>query len=330
MRRARRAQAGDRRVRHGPQGLGKSQTSRWVVSMLAEQGLRWHRRAPSMPTATRAQRRAALRELDEHAARGCSLEEMEEYEQARRARRRRLRRVDYEAILRRAEAEADVLLWDGGNNDTPFFAPDLWITVADPHRPGHERSYFPGHVNFERAGVLVVNKVDTAEPEGIATVEDNARRVNPHARLVRADSPVSVRDPGAIRGKRVLAVEDGPTLTHGNMRYGAASVAARRYGAAELVDPRPWLVGELKDTFRAYPDIGPLLPAMGYGEQQVRDLEATIGAVKCDLVLIGTPVDLARIVRLTQSSQRVTYRLDPEGDELRKAVLAAVSAKSAG
>jgi predicted GTPase len=312
-------------------GSGKSQTSRWVVSLLAEQGLRCIVVRHPMPygdlVAQRVQRFATL---DDMRRAHCTLEEMEEYEQHIENGAVVYAGVDYEALLRQAEAEADVLLWDGGNNDTPFFRPDLWITIADPHRPGHERSYFPGHVNFERAGVIVVNKVDTAEPEGIATVENNARRFNPHARLVRADSPVSVHDPGAIRGKRVLAVEDGPTLTHGNMRYGAASVAARRYGATELIDPRPWLVGELKDTFREYPDIGSLLPAMGYGAQQMRDLEATIDAVPCDLVLVGTPVDLARIVRIAKPCQRVTYRLDPEGGELRRAVLAAVSAPGAG
>ena len=312
-------------------GSGKSQTSRWIVSLLAEQGLRCIVVRHPMPygdlVAQRVQRFASL---DDMRRASCTLEEMEEYEQHIDNGAVVYAGVDYEAILRQAEAEADVLLWDGGNNDTPFFKPDLWITIADPHRPGHERTYFPGHVNFERAGVILVNKVDTAEPEGIATIEDNAKRVNPRARLVRAASPVGVRDPGAIRGKRVLAVEDGPTLTHGNMRYGAATVAARRYGAAQLVDPRPWLVGELKETFRKYPDIGPLLPAMGYGEQQMRDLEATIAAVDCDLILIGTPVDLARVVRLTKPSQRVTYRLEPEGDELRRAVLAAVSAQGAG
>jgi predicted GTPase len=309
-------------------GSGKSQTTRWIVSLLAQQGLRPIVVRHPMPygnlVAQRVQRFASL---DDMRLAHCTLEEMEEYEQHIDNGAVVFAGVDYEAILRRAEQEADVLLWDGGNNDTPFFKPDLWIAVADPHRPGHERSYFPGHVNFERAHLILVNKVDTADPEGIATVEDNARRFNPRARLVRADSPVTVRDPGAIRGKRVLAIEDGPTLTHGDMRYGAASVAARRYGAAELVDPRPWLVGELADTFRDYPDIGPLLPAMGYGEQQVRDLEATIAAVECDLVLVGTPVDLARIVKITQPSQRVTYRLDPEGDELRQAVLAAVGAR---
>ena len=312
-------------------GAGKSQTSRWIVSLLAEQGLRPIVVRHPMPygdlLAQRVQRFATLDDLRRA---HCTLEEMEEYEQHIENGAMVYAGVDYEAILRRAEQEADVLLWDGGNNDTPFFRPDLWITVADPHRPGHERSYFPGHVNFERAGVIVVNKVDTADPEAIASVEDNARRVNPHALLVRSASPVTVREPGAIRGKRVLAVEDGPTLTHGDMRYGAATVAARRYGATELVDPRPWLVGELAQTFRDYPGIGPLLPAMGYGEQQMRDLEATIAAVECDLVLVGTPVDLARIVRIEKPCQRVTYRLEPDGDELRDAVLAALGTKRVG
>jgi len=236
--------------------------------------------------------------------------------------------VDYQAILDEAEKEADVILWDGGNNDTPFYKPDLWITVADPHRAGHELLYYPGTTNFERADLILVNKVETAPDEGIATVERNARELNPGATLVRAASPVTVPDPSVIAGKRVLCVEDGPTLTHGEMRYGAASVAARKWGAAQVVDPRPWLVGELKETFRKYPGIGSILPAMGYGEQQVADLEATIAAVDCDLVLVGTPIDLGRILTIDRPSQRVTYALEPEGDALAKAVQAAVAAKS--
>ena len=197
----------------------------------------------------------------------CTIEEMEEYEPHIRNGAVVYAGVDYEAILREAEKEADVILWDGGNNDTPFYAPDLWITVADPHRPGHELSYFPGTVNFERADVILINKVDTATAEGIAEVEANAGRLNPDAQmLVRAKSPVHVDDPTAIRGKRVLVVEDGPTLTHGEMKYGAGTVAAEKWGAAEIVDPRSAAVGEIAETFRKYPDIGKVLPAMGYGE----------------------------------------------------------------
>jgi predicted GTPase len=233
--------------------------------------------------------------------------------------------VDYQAILDAAEKEADVILWDGGNNDTPFYKPDLWITVADPHRPGHELGYFPGRVNFEECHLILINKVDTAPAAGVAAIEKNARELNPKARIVHADSPVAVRDPQAIRGKRVLAVEDGPTLTHGEMIFGAATVAAKKWGAAALIDPRPYLVGELAETFKKYPKIGALLPAMGYGTQQVKDLEATLAKVDCDLVLIGTPIDLARIVKIKQPAQRVTYDLAEKERTFEESVLAAVA-----
>ena len=311
-------------------GCGKSQTSRWIVSLLREQGLRTIVIRHPMPygdlVKQRVQRFASVEDMRQHE---CTIEEMEEYEHHIESGAVVYAGVDYEAILRTAEKEADVILWDGGNNDTPFYKPDLWITVADPHRPGHELSYFPGRTNFERAHLILVNKVDTAGDEGVATVERNARQHNPRAKVVRGSSPVTVRDPQAIRGKRVLAVEDGPTLTHGEMRYGAASVAARKWSAAQVVDPRPWLVGELKDTFRKYPGIGALLPAMGYGERQMRDLEATIAAVDCDLVLVGTPIDLGRIIRIDKPWLRVTYGLEPQGDELRLAVQAALAAKGA-
>jgi len=230
--------------------------------------------------------------------------------------------ADYAAILAAAEQEADVVIWDGGNNDTPFFRPDLWITVADPHRPGHELSYFPGLVNFERADLIILNKVDTATADGIATVEENARRHNPRAVLVRAASPPRAADPAAVRGRRVLVIEDGPTLTHGGMKYGAGVIAARACGASELVDPRPWAVGEIRDTFDRYPEIGTLLPAMGYGEHQIHDLEATVNAVDCDLVLVATPIDLGRVISIARPSMRVTYELEEEGDELRRRVQA--------
>jgi predicted GTPase len=232
--------------------------------------------------------------------------------------------VDYGAILAEAEQEADVILWDGGNNDTPFYKPDLWITVADPHRPGHELNYFPGTENFTRADLILINKVDTAEEAGTLEIEANASRLNPEATLVRAASPVSVADPSAIAGKRVLVVEDGPTMTHGEMKFGAGTVAARKWGAAECVDPRPWAVGEIAQTYEKYPDIGDLLPAMGYGEGQMRDLEQTIAAADCDLVLVGTPIDLARIIEIDKPHMRVGYDLDEQGSALIEAVAAAI------
>jgi predicted GTPase len=304
-------------------GCGKSQTSRRVVALLREQGLATIVIRHPMPYGDLArqavQRFATIADLAKHE---CTIEEMEEYEPHLAAGAIVYAGVDYQAILDQAEQEADVILWDGGNNDTPFYRPDLWITVADPHRPGHELDYFPGRVNFERCHLILINKVDTASPAGVATIERNARALNPHALVVHADSPVSVRDPAAIRGKRVLAVEDGPTLTHGEMTIGAATVAARKWGAATLVNPRPYLVGELKETFAHYPKIGALLPAMGYGAQQVHDLEATIAKVDCDLVLIGTPIDLARIVEITRPWQRVTYELAEKEPAFRERVLA--------
>jgi predicted GTPase len=221
--------------------------------------------------------------------------------------------VDYGAILREAEREADVVLWDGGNNDLPFYVPDLEIVVADPHRPGHERTYHPGEANLRRAHVVVINKIDTASPEGVDAVRASVRELNPGALVIDAASPLDVPDAGAIRGKRVLAVEDGPTLTHGEMKYGAGVLAAHKFGAAEVLDPRPWAVGSIAETFAKYPGIGPLLPAMGYGDQQVRDLEATIARTPADLVLIATPIDLRRILRIAQPALRVGYELQEIG-----------------
>ncbi|MCB9915509.1 MAG: GTPase [Planctomycetes bacterium] len=305
-------------------GCGKSQTARKIVSMLREEGLRTIAIRHPMPYGDLAkqavQRFATLDDLVKHE---CTIEEMEEYEPHIANGAVVYAGVDYAAILAEAEQEADVILWDGGNNDTPFYRPDLWITVADPHRPGHELCYFPGQVNFARADLILINKVDTAPPAGIAAVEANAAKVNPGAVVVRAKSPVSVPDPARIRGKRVLCVEDGPTLTHGEMKYGAGTVAAEQWGAAEIVDPRPFAVGELAETFRKYPAVGKVLPAMGYGPQQMADLAETIAAVDCDLVLVGTPIDLARVIEIDKPQMRVTYDLDEEGDALRAAVHAA-------
>ncbi len=310
-------------------GCGKSQTSRRVVSLLRSAGYRTVAVRHPMPYGDLAkqavQRFATLDDLDRYQ---CTIEEREEYEPHIVNGAIVYAGVDYEAILREVEQEADVIVWDGGNNDTPFYKPDLWITIADPHRPGHELRYVPGNVNFERADIILINKIDTATAEGIAEIEANAAKVNADARIIHAESPVSVPDPGSIRGKRVLAVEDGPTVTHGEMKFGASVVAARKWGAAEIVDPRPWVTGEIAQTFEVYSDIGPVLPAMGYREQQIADLETTINAVDCDLVLIGTPIDLGRLIKINKESQRVTYELREQGEELRKCVLATVSSNA--
>ncbi|MDP6521036.1 MAG: GTPase [Planctomycetota bacterium] len=306
-------------------GCGKSQTSRKVVSLLRERGLNTIAIRHPMPygdLAKQAVQRFAT--LEDMVAHDCTIEEMEEYEPHITNGAVVYAGVDYGAILAEAEQEADVILWDGGNNDTPFYKPDLWITVADPHRPGHELNYFPGTENFTRADLILINKVDTAEEAGTLEIEANASRLNPEATLVRAASPVSVADPSAIAGKRVLVVEDGPTMTHGEMKFGAGTVAARKWGAAECVDPRPWAVGEIAQTYEKYPDIGDLLPAMGYGEGQMRDLEQTIAAADCDLVLVGTPIDLARIIEIDKPHMRVGYDLDEQGSALIEAVAAAI------
>jgi predicted GTPase len=229
--------------------------------------------------------------------------------------------VDYGAILAQAEKEADIILWDGGNNDTSFYRSDLLIVVVDPHRPGHEMKYYPGETNLRKADVIVINKMETATPEGIEKVRENIRKVNNKAVVIEAASPLFVEKPDVIRGKRVLVVEDGPTLTHGEMKYGAGIVAAQKYGASEIVDPRPWVVGTIAETFKKYPGIGPLLPAMGYGKQQVRDLQLTIEAVKCDAVIIGTPIDLARVVEISKPSVRVQYKLQEIGEPTLEDIL---------
>jgi predicted GTPase len=243
----------------------------------------------------------------------CTIEEMEEYEPHIEKGIIVFAGVDYEAILREAEKVADIILWDGGNNDFPFYKSDLEIVVVDPHRPGHELSYYPGEVNFKRADVIVINKIDTADLEDVLTVRDNIRNFNPEAVVVDAASPVFVEDGERIRGKKVLVIEDGPTLTHGEMQYGAGVMAAFKYGAAELVDPRPYAVRSIADTFVKYPEIGTLLPAMGYGEEQMKDLEETIHKVEADLVVIATPIDLGRIVQFKKPTVRVTYELDEIG-----------------
>jgi predicted GTPase len=312
-------------------GCGKSQTSRRVAEILRGRGLKVVAIRHPMPYGDLrkqgVQRFGELIDLDKHE---CTIEEREEYEPHIMAGNIIYAGVDYEAILREAEKEADVILWDGGNNDFSFYAADLTITVVDPHRPGHELAYYPGTVNLHLADAVVINKMETASPEGIAEVRRNVQVHNPSAIIVEAASPVSVSDPSLVRGKRVLVVEDGPTLTHGGMRYGAGTVAARKHGAAEILDPRPWLVGELKTTFDKYPEIGALLPAMGYGSRQIADLEATIRNADCDAVLIGTPIDLGRLIRIDQPTVRVGYELCEIGRPNLTDVIDAFFARRAG
>lgn len=291
-------------------GSGKSQTSRRVCQFLRSQGKRVVAIRHPMPygdlVKQKVQRYASIDDLRAHE---CTVEEMEEYEPHIVEGTIIYAGVDYEAILRQAEKEADVIVWDGGNNDTSFYKPDLTITVVDPHRPGHERSYYPGATNVRLADVIVVNKVDSATREGIDAVITSCREMNDHAVIVQAASPIAVDDPSVIKGKKVLVIEDGPTLTHGEMQYGAGTIAAKMFGATELVDPRPYAVRTIAGTFKKYPKIGILLPAMGYGAAQMKDLEATIRQVPCDAVVIGTPIDLRRVITIEKPSTRVTYSL---------------------
>jgi len=299
-------------------GCGKSQTSRRVIELLMERGLKVVAIRHPMPygdlEAQKVQRFAKVEDLEAHK---CTIEEMEEYEPHVVRGNVIYAGVDYEAIVREAEKDpsgCDVILWDGGNNDFSFYKPDLAITVVDPLRPGHELAYYPGEVTLRIADVVVINKMDTASPENIQIVRDNIEKVNPKAIVVDAASPIAVDKPELIRGKRVLVVEDGPTLTHGEMKIGAGIVAAKKYGAKELVDPRPYTVGKLSETFKTYPNIGTLLPAMGYGKEQIKDLETTINNTDCDAVIIGTPIDLNRIVKINKPSTRVTYNLQEIGE----------------
>src|SRR3989339_711685 len=298
-------------------GCGKSQTSRKVIEVLMGQGLKVVAVRHPMPygdlVAQKVQRFAEISDLEKHK---CTVEEMEEYEPPVVRGNVIYAGVDYEAILREAEKDpkgCDVILWDGGNNDFPFFVPDLTITVADPHRPGHELSYYPGEVNLRIADAIVINKMDSASPEGIQVVRESIAKVNPNAIVIDGASPIKVDKPELIKGKRVLVVEDGPTLTHGEMKIGAGIVAAQKFGAAKLVDPRPFVVGKLAETFRIYPNIGTLLPAMGYGAEQLKDLETTINNTDCDSVVIGTPIDLNRIVKINKPNTRVYYDLQEIG-----------------
>jgi len=295
-------------------GCGKSQTSRRIIEVLMEMGLKVVAIRHPMPygdlVAQKVQRFATVEDLKKHK---CTIEEMEEYEPHVVRGNVIYSGVDYEAILREAEKEADVILWDGGNNDFSFYVPDLMVTVVDPHRPGHELKYYPGETTLRLADVVVINKMETASPENIQIVRDSIAKVNPNALVIDGASPIAVSNPQLIKGKRVLVVEDGPTLTHGEMKLGAGVVAAKRFGAKELVDPRPFVVGKLAETFKIYPNIGTLLPAMGYGEEQIADLEKTINNTDCDTVLIATPIDLTRIIKINKPYTKVDYELQEIG-----------------
>jgi predicted GTPase len=303
-------------------GSGKSQTTRRVSLILREMGYRVAAIRHPMPYGNlvrqEVQRFADYGDLDEHE---CTIEEREEYEPHIDNGVIVYAGVDYEKILRQAEKEVDIILWDGGNNDFSFYVSDYQIVVADPHRAGHESSYYPGETNVRMADVFVINKVDTADPEKVIQVRENLRRLNPGAVVIEAASPLFVDDPAAIQGKRVLVVEDGPTLTHGEMAYGAGYVAARRFGAAEIVDPRPYAVRSIAATYVKYPKTGPILPAMGYGDAQMRDLEATIEKADVDLVIIGTPIDLTRVIKINKPYQRVRYELQEIGQPTLKDLL---------
>jgi predicted GTPase len=303
-------------------GSGKSQTTRRVSLILREMGYKVAAIRHPMPygdlVKQEVQRFATYADLDKHQT---TIEEREEYEPHIDNGVIVYAGVDYEKILRAAEQEVDIILWDGGNNDFPFYVSDLQIVVADPHRPGHESTYYPGETNVRAADVFVINKVDTADPENVIKVRENLRRLNPNAIVIEGASPLFVDDPAAIQGKRVLVVEDGPTLTHGEMAYGAGYVAARRFGAAEIVDPRPFAVKSIAATYVKYPKTGPILPAMGYGEAQMKDLETTINKSDVDLVIIGTPIDLTRVIKIKKPYQRVRYELQEIGQPTLEDIL---------
>ena len=298
-------------------GCGKSQTSRKTIECLTKRGLKVIAVRHPMPygdlNAQKVQRFASLDDLKKH---NCTIEEMEEYEPHIASGNVIYAGVDYEAILRQAEndpAGCDIILWDGGNNDFPFYKPDLMITVVDPHRPGHELCYYPGEVTLRIADVVVINKIDSADYANIQTVRANIAKTNPKALVVDAASTISIDALDVVKGKKVLVIEDGPTLTHGEMKIGAGVVAANRFGASEIIDPRAFAVGRLADTYKTYPDIGMVLPAMGYGEQQMNDLAATIENTPCDSVIIATPIDLSRVIKINKPHTRVKYDLQEIG-----------------
>ncbi|MCL2491326.1 MAG: cyclic 2,3-diphosphoglycerate synthase [Coriobacteriia bacterium] len=294
-------------------GCGKSQTSRRVAEILEENGKRAIVLRHPMPYGNlQDQAVQRLTTIDDLAMHHCTIEEMEEYEPFIARGMTVYAGVDYEAILRAAETDpdgCDVILWDGGNNDVPFVKPDLTITVVDPHRAGHELLYYPSETNLRLADVVVINKIDSADPADVKMIRENIASINPDALVVDAESTVTVDDPGLIEGKRVLVIEDGPTVTHGEMKIGAGSIAAKRYNAAEIIDPRPFVVGKIAQTYETYPGIGMLLPAMGYSDEQRADLERTIDRAQCDCVVIATPIDLARVLKINKPHAQVTYEL---------------------
>lgn len=298
-------------------GCGKSQTSRKVIEILMQKGKKVVAIRHPMPYGNlvkqKVQRFETLEDLKKHK---CTIEEMEEYEPHIARGNVIYAGVDYQEIVKQAEKEADIIVWDGGNNDISFLKADLYITVVDPHRPGHELTYYPGLTNLNLADVIILNKIDSASPENIQTVRENIFKVNPSATLIEAASPISLEkesDIKLIKNKKVLVVEDGPTLTHGEMKFGAGILAARKYGAKEIIDPREYAVGSIKETYKKYPEIGTLLPAMGYAENQIKDLEQTINKITCDVVIIGTPIDLRRIINIKKPAVRVSYELQEIG-----------------
>jgi predicted GTPase len=304
-------------------GAGKSQTSRKVVRILREYGKKVVSIRHPMPygdlVKQKVQRFGSLEDLKKY---NCTIEEIEEYEPHISMGNVIYSGVDYEAILREAEKEADVIIWDGGNNDIPFYKSDLIFTLVDPHRPGHELSYYPGNTSLRIAHVAIINKVTSAKPENVQTVRQNISSVNPNAKIIEAASPISVDHTELIKGKKVLVIEDGPTLTHGEMEYGAGMIAAWEFGAKEIIDPRSFVVNSMTQTFKKYPKIGKLLPAMGYGEEQIKDLEDTINRTDCDSIIIGTPIDLGRILKINKPSTRVRYELQEISDLTIEKVLA--------
>jgi predicted GTPase len=303
-------------------GCGKSQTTRHVCNVMKEKGKKVVAVRHPMPYGDlRAQEVQRFASYDDFDKQKCTIEEREEYEAHVDQGTVVYAGVDYEKILRSAEKEADVIVWDGGNNDTPFFYPDVQIVVFDPHRPGHELLYYPGNTNLLMADIAVINKVDSAEPQNVEQVKKNIQTYNPKAQIVLADSEISVEGKEQIRGKRVLVVEDGPTLTHGEMTYGAGVIAAQRFKASTLVDPRPFITGTIKKTYQAYPHIGTLLPAMGYGKDQIRDLETTINRTECDLVLFATPIDLPKLISINKPKLRVRYEYKDHGEPILKEIL---------
>ena len=303
-------------------GCGKSQTSRKVAKILKSNGYRVVVIRHPMPYGDLrkqvCQRFATFEDLDKYE---CTIEEREEYEPHLRNGIVVYAGVDYEKILREAEKEADIIVWDGGNNDLPFYKPDLHIVVADPHRPGHELRYHPGEANLRMADVVVINKVDTAKPENIEKVEENIRAVNPKAIIIKAESPMTVENPELIKDKRVLVIEDGPTLTHGEMPYGIGAIAAEKFGAKELIDPRPYAVGSIVEAYKKYTHLGPILPALGYGEQQIKELEETINRAPCEVVVVGTPIDLRKLIKINRPAVYVRYELQEVGSPNLKEIL---------